>query len=462
MLELTYKHGIGIVFTLGIIIFVSIYSGSKVKTSSDFSTGGKKAGKGIVAGTIMGTLVGGSATVGTAQLAFLFGFSAWWFTLGAGIGCLILAIFFAKPLYTSSKETIPQILSEEFGLVARPISSIFVSIGIFINIIAQVLAAMALLTSIFNIKLTTAGIVSIGLMAVYVIFGGVMGAGLVGVTKLIFLYISAIVGGTIAIKMAGGLTEFINSVPKEPYLSLFGRGLWVDGAAGFSLILGVLSTQTYIQAILSAKNVKEAKKGALISSVLIPPIGLAGIFIGLFMKLNHPGINSATAFPAFVLEYMNPFFAGLVLATLLITIIGTGAGLSLGVCTILTKDIYKNYINKNAGSDKQLKVSRILILGILTLALLFTTGNAKSLILKWSFMSMGLRGATIFLPLCAALFLKGKVKTSYAVFSMIISPISMILGKIFLPETFDPLFFGMIISFTLITLGLINKNYKEA
>lgn len=98
MLRLTYKHVIGIVITFGIILFVSIYSGSKVKSSSDFSVGGKKARRGIVAGTIMGTLVGGASTVGTAQLAFLFGFSAWWFTLGAGIGCLILG-FFLRNLY---------------------------------------------------------------------------------------------------------------------------------------------------------------------------------------------------------------------------------------------------------------------------------------------------------------------------------------------------------------------------
>ena len=76
MLELTYKHGIGIILTLGLIVFVAVYSGSKVKSSADFATGGKQAGRGIIAGTIMGTLVGGAATIGTAQLAFLYGFSA--------------------------------------------------------------------------------------------------------------------------------------------------------------------------------------------------------------------------------------------------------------------------------------------------------------------------------------------------------------------------------------------------
>lgn len=131
MLELTYQHVIGIVFTLVIITLVGVYSGRKVKTSSDFSVGGKKANTGIVVGTIMGTLVGGASTIGTAQLAFLYGFSAWWFTLGAGLGCFFLAVFFSGPLHRSNKETVPQILAEEFGGLAKPISSVFVSLGTF-------------------------------------------------------------------------------------------------------------------------------------------------------------------------------------------------------------------------------------------------------------------------------------------------------------------------------------------
>lgn len=330
------------------------------------------------------------------------------------------------------------------------------------NIIAQILAAVALLTSMFKINIITAAIISIALMSAYVIFGGVWGAGLVGVAKLILLYISVMAGGFIAITYGGGLGQFINTFPKFPYFSLFGRGVLIDGAAGFSLLLGVLSTQTYIQAVLSAKTVREAKAGSLISAFLIPPVGIAGIFIGLFMKMNHPNMNPASAFPQFVLNYMNPWLGGIVLATLLVAVVGTGAGLALGISTIFTKDIYKNYINKKADDDKLLNVSRGVIVVSLALALLFITGNAKSLILKWSFMSMGLRGATVFGPLCAALFMQGKVKKSFAIASMILSPLSVLIGKIILPTNIDPLFLGVLISFLLILSGKIAYGNKHA
>jgi hypothetical protein len=81
---LTNQHIITIVMTLFLITLVGIYSGKKIKCDDDFCQGGNKAGVGIITGTIMGTLVGGASTVGTAQMAFVYGFSAWWFTLGAG------------------------------------------------------------------------------------------------------------------------------------------------------------------------------------------------------------------------------------------------------------------------------------------------------------------------------------------------------------------------------------------
>ena len=56
----------------------------------------KSASSLLVLGGIVGTIVGGSSTVGTAQAAFTLGLSAWWYTLGCSIGILLFAFFFFK------------------------------------------------------------------------------------------------------------------------------------------------------------------------------------------------------------------------------------------------------------------------------------------------------------------------------------------------------------------------------
>ena len=97
----------------------------------------------FVAGSIAGTVVGGGATVGTAQLAYSSGLSAWWFTLGSGIGLLILAAFYAKPLRNSGLETIPQFLVFYYGQTSGPLTSFVSSAGIFFSIAASLLSTAA-------------------------------------------------------------------------------------------------------------------------------------------------------------------------------------------------------------------------------------------------------------------------------------------------------------------------------
>ena len=64
----------GLVIAVALTMFLAIYTGIK-GIGAHKNKGGN--GSPIVAGAIMGTLVGGSSTIGTAQLAYNWGFSAW-------------------------------------------------------------------------------------------------------------------------------------------------------------------------------------------------------------------------------------------------------------------------------------------------------------------------------------------------------------------------------------------------
>lgn len=456
---LSFSHIIGFTVTLICIALVGVYSGRQIKNESDFTTGGGKTSSLIIIGALIGTLVGGASTVGTAQLAYTYGFSAIWFTLGGSIGCLVMAIFFTKPLRNSCCRTIQQTISEEYGRLPGLLSSLLGSLGIFINIVAQILSAMALLKSMTPLAPIVCAIISIGLMASYVIFGGVLGAGVVGVAKTVLLYVSVITGGILAIFLSGGLSVIVDSLPKAQYFSLFARGVGKDLGAGLSLVFGVLSTQTYIQAVLSGRNDKTAVKGALLSSLLIPPIGVGGVFIGMFMKLNYSSIDPSQAFPIFVINHMPALFGGLVLATLLIAIVGTGAGLSLGISTIINNDIINSFFKVNA--KKNLLLTRLTIVIILSIAMIFTTGSLQSVILQWSFMSMGLRAAVSFFPMFGALFLPNKINPKLVIASIVLSPISILISQIFFDFNFDTLFIGLGCSLILMLCGYFANGNKQ-
>jgi SSS family solute:Na+ symporter len=454
---ITITHVISMILTLILVSFVGIYSLRRVKSSSDFAVGGRKVTVPLIMGTIVGTLVGGSSTVGTAQLAFSYGFSAWWFTLGAGLACLVLGLFLAKPLRESGAVTTPGLLADDYGERARLLASVFSSLGIFLNMIGQILAAVALLTSVFKIDPLVAAIIAVSSVIVYVIFGGVWGTGLVGTLKIFLLYFSMIVVGILAYQLGGGISGFHTEFAPFPWFSLFGRGVSTDLAAAFSMLVGVLSTQTYLQAMFSGKSVQASRRGAILSGLIIPPIGIAGVFVGLYMRAHFPTINGGEALPLFVLNYLPDWVGGIVIATLFVSVIGTGAGLVLGISTMLSQDIYKKMLNPRGTDLQVLRCARVSIVLISCLTLLFVVGNINSLILKWSFLSMGLRGATICFPMLATLFMKQRILPEAGVVALFIGPMSTILWAVFGSSEVDPLYIGLAVSFITLLFGFFKQ-----
>ena len=305
-------------------------------------------------------------------------------------------------------------------------------------------------------------IISAAFMALYVVFGGTKGAGMVGILKTVLLYVAMMGCAAMVLAMVGGAGPFVDLVRSidNPegvnFFSLIARGAGQDIGAGLSLILGVLTTQTYAQAILTSRSDAVARRGALLSALLIPPIGAGGILVGLYMRATHPGIVAKTALTAFTLEYMPPLLAGIILGTLFIAVVGTGAGLALGISTIVNNDIVKKFTHAFDAPAKSGLLSKVCIIVVLALACCLSTGSLGDTILQFAFMSMGLRGAVVFVPLCAALWLPGRIDRKYAVASIVVSPVCVLLfGTVFKSLiSFDSLFIGILASLLIMGAGL--------
>lgn len=459
-MELSFLSALGILATVALITGVGIYAGKKVSSAQDF-TSGSNMGVSMVAGSLIGTMVGGASTIGTAQLAFNYGFSAWWFSLGGGIGLLIMAALFAAPLYNSGLVTLPQIFTREYGKKVATAAAILMSVGTFMSIVSQLLSGVALVTSVYPIPSAAAMAIVVVLMVVYVVFGGAWGASMVGIVKTVLLYVATLVCGIVSLRLAGDLDAFTEALPADQYLNLFARGYWKDGGAGASLIFGVLTTQSYILPIVSARSLRASKGGAVLGGVLTTVIGLAGICVGLYMRVCMPNTEASAVLPKFILTCLPDFVGGVVLATLLIALVGTGAGLALGISCMLCNDIYKVLLRPNATGKECLRFSRCVIVVILVAAALFGTGRVGTMILSWSFLSMGLRGAVAFAPLCFALFSPGRINTKFAAAAIAAGPLMVIVGSFVLPSDIDPLFPGMAGSLLLCFIGWLQGGKKK-
>lgn len=425
--------GIGFVF----LLVVALAMLSAKKAGKGAFGGARSSGSFVIMGALIGTLVGGSSTIGTAQLAYSYGFSAWWFTLGGGIGVVLLGLLFKKNFYARGFNTLPELIGSEYGRTNAGIVTVLNSLGTFLSIVAQIISATALITAVTSINALSGILISLVLVMVYVLFGGALSLGYAGTLKTVLLSVSILVCGALAIGQAGGVQTFAGALEAGRYFSLIARGASVDLGAGLSLIVGVLTTQSYISAIVMAKNEQEITKATIITAILVPLIGVAGIFVGMYMKTHYPAIDSKMALPLFILYEMPDVIAGVMLGTLLLAVIGTAAGLSFG----MAKMYYKNFLEKRrAGETASI---RVIIVAVLLAAGVLSYGDFGQYILNWSFLSMGLRGAVAFVPIMTAMFLPGRIKPVYVTAAIVAGPVITFIGKFALPSTVDSLFPGI-------------------
>ena len=420
------------VITFAIITFLAIKGSSKIKSAADFSVAGRSLPFTGVSWIIIGTLVGGVSTIGTVQTAYTHGVSACIFTFGSGISCFLLGCFFAKALREEGVVTVSEYLGKFFGQRFRYFSSVFNSTGMFIHVVGQFLASIAILQSVFGFSDIMSILLTMILIGIFVVSGGISGAGLIGKIKFFMLYIIMLISAALALYKGGGFNKIVSQLPQDQsMLSFVDYGLKSAAIDMFSMLVGVLSTQIYLQAIFSAKNVREARNGAFLSAAVIPPIGVLGIIVGLYLRANYPDLegNAAQALPFFLYQSFPPILGALFSAGILLVVLGTGAGLVLGVTT----NIYNDFLQGRNGFLQKIqpvKLLRITTLVVLFLASLLVFTGLDSALLKWSYMSMGLRGSAVFAGLFVLVFMKKYCHSRIILILLYMLPVAYIIMNV--------------------------------
>lgn len=457
---LTVTHIISLTVTLSVIVLLGWISISRVKSSSDFMVGGHQANSWTVTGMLVGTLIGGVSTVGASQLGYLYGMSAFWFTLSLGIATFILGLL-AGPLKQKPFNTISEVLGTAYGRNIITLASFFLVFGMIINVASNLLAARSLLIAItpFSPAIVTvaAGII----MMIYIIFGGIWSGSWIGLFKTFLIYSLIVVAVGTVVYLKGGFGEVAAMVRAGGGLNMFARGTGKELAGGISVLIGVLSTQTYLQAMFAGSDAQTSRKGAWVAAAMVLPVGLMGFFIGLYMRFQHPGIDSAQVLPLFILQYLPPWFGGIAFGGLLLSVIGGGAGLVLGISTVISNDIYLRLIRPKATERQKLWVNRGTIAVVVSAVVYYLLGGTNVLMSDLTYLSMGLRGATIFLPMLGALFLRRWVPIWAGYALLIVGAGTVVLWFLFGDKAIDPVYPALIADLALLMVALWTEQWRR-
>lgn len=455
-MEISVAHFVMMAATIAAVIAGGLYAARSVHSAEGFSLGGRSAGVPLVAGSIAGTCVGGGATVGTAQLAATVGLSAWWFTIGTGLALIVMGFFYARPLRVAGLTTISEYLVLNYGRSAGHFTSVVSSLGILFSAVASILPGLGLIENLLGVSTLGAAALLLALVSCYAFFGGMRTAGVGGMLKMAVLWTSLMLAGGIAMQ-AVAEPAVAAAIPAS-WHSLLGQGTHAALNNVASLMVGMLCTQSYIQAIFSAATPRTAAVGAFTAALVTIPIGLPCAMIGMYMHATHPEVSPLLVLPTYLLTYQSPLVGGIAMGGIVLALISSIAGLSLGIGTMLSRDIFERLLGVTTGAAR-LRLNRIVVVAVIAAATAIAIVNEGSQILFWNYLSMALRGGGIFLPLTIAIFRPHAIAPAWAVASMVLSTVTaLVAGAV--GTSVSPLFIGLGVSLALIIVGKLCARNK--
>ena len=358
----------------------------KEEDTADYFLAGRNASWLVIGASIFASNIGSEHLVGLSGSGAQSGMALAHWELQSWIILLLGWVF--VPFYWSSKVyTMPEFLERRYNSASRTFLSVislvsYVLTKVAVTVYAGGIAFKTILgiDSIWGIDffwISALGLVII--TGIYTVLGGMKAIMWTSVLQTPVLIIGSVFILVIGLDQVGGWSgvERIN----DANLHLIRAASDVDfpwpGIIFGSFIIGFwywCTDQYIVQRVLSAKGIKEARRGTMFAGYL----KLLPVFIFLFpgmiaVALKEKGIinyaSADQAFPTLVAELLPSGVKGIVIGGLVAALMSSLASLFNSSATLFTIDFYKKF--KPESSEKHLlKVGRlativIVILGIL-------------------------------------------------------------------------------------------------
>lgn len=444
-----------------VLVGVGIIGVRKAKTSDMYLLAGRNLGVLMLFGCLTAVFLGGSSTIGSAQLGYELGLSGIWFVFSMGLGITLFGLLLLRKVTGYNLTTISELLGKLFNVESKLIGAIVAAIYTLMVSVTQVIAIGVLLSAMFNWNLTFSMLLGGGIVFFYTILGGMWSVTMTDIVQFTIMTIGIfLIMLPISLGKAGGFAELTTQLPAS-HFDIFAIG-FVDIFKYFiTFTLGMMVGQDIWQRYFTAKDFKAARAGGVLVGIYALLYSLAMVIIGMCAIIIIPNIeNTQNVFTAMAYETLPTGLLGIVFAAVAAAIMSTASGTLLASSTLISKDVLKDHFFKNI-SDKQFLIlsrSTTLIIGIIAVAISLWVQE----LLVAIDVAYAILAGSIFIPIVFGLFWK-KTTPRAAFLAILISGIVVIGGLLIegLSST-NPIVYGIVTNIVVITVvSLLDKSGKN-
>lgn len=401
------------------LLLIGLFSALKIKNPVDYFVAGKRNGVLQISGSLLASILGGSAILGSVNLAIHQGWAAAWYLLSASLGLWLLLPLVGK-VSKLGKFTLTDMLGRFYGQAARKMASVIIPLAWTGIVAAQIIAAAKILFSLFALPYADGVVISSVVFIGYTLIGGQ-----VSILKTDFLQAIIILVGIACSSVFLAFVHNANTTPVSasfPFNPNFGP---TD-----LLILFLTFSSTFVvgpdiySRVFCARNEKTARLSIIIVAAILIPFAFIMTYLGVFAveNLSSEQLTHSVVLIDLIAQYLPEWVLGLMAAALLSAVLSSADTTLLTASMMLTELVYEDIDNR-----RSLRVTKlfIVLIGLASMLIaLQITSIIGTLLLALSFYS----GAFI-VPIIAALA-KLKVNKQMAIAAMLAGGFTALAGKI--------------------------------
>lgn len=362
-LQVVFTSLDSLILLVYLIIVLSLglyFSGKKEQSYEDYFLAGRKMGWITIGFSIFAANISSEHFIGLAGAGAARGLAVGQFELMA-IFILILLGWIISPIYIKAGVvTTPEFLEKRFDpSLRKPFAVISIVIYIFTKISVTLFAGGILFYKMFGLNIYTSAIMIILFTGLYSVLGGATAVMKTHVFQAIVLIVGALLLTIFGLKAVGGFSGLQAKLPHN-FFNMF-KSIHDPEYPWTGVIFGApiiafwywVTDQYFVQKILSAKSLNDARRGSLFAAILKAlPIFIL-VLPGLIAAGLFQNIKGDEAYTALLGSNILPIgIRGIVLAGLLSAIMSSLSSVFNTVSVLFTNDFYK--VNKPDASEREL------------------------------------------------------------------------------------------------------------
>lgn len=435
---------------LALLIGVAVRKSRQVKTKADFMVAGRSVPTFLLVATLVCTWIGSGSLFGGAGLAFRMGVGDLWMSAGAWFGILAV-MFLAARVRRIADYSVPELLERRYDATARLLGTLVVVVayltiagyqfrgaGRLLNLVMPLDATLSEWT---GLELPWAAMLSALTIMCFTALAGMVSVVSIDVFNGSLMIVGVFVALYLIVGQVGGWDEVVARLPETHFQVFGGKGPgWAFGFF-FPTFFLLLGESSMYQKFLSARSAQAARKAALGMVIGVVLIESALAFLAIAGAAKYQGqapfFDAAGAvIPAQTEEIILhlgrfdlPAGAGcLLLAAALAIIFSTGNTFLMVPALNVGHDIYKRFLRPDASEQQVVRVQRMLIFVLGTVA--FVVALFFKTILAMAYMAYTMVGAGL-TPALLATFLWKRVTRQGAVASIVAGMATVVLVNVF-------------------------------